>query len=240
MVLFTITFFTTKERVVPEQKENTAFKTGRFGSVSESPWLVLLVVGLFQILAGWTRGSATAYYFYYYVGGGGTEFGTFLVAGTVASITGMFFTAPLVRIFGKKLLMILIMLANGLCMAGFFVLSQDQIAAMYGLHILGAFLSGPMPILLFAMYADVADYSEWVNHRRATGLVFAAATFSQKMGSALGAAVPGWALAAFDFQAPIDNVQQPQTQQTIDGIIALMSLIPAVVLCVRLYRNAVL
>ncbi len=191
------------------------------------PWLVLLVVGLFQILAGWTRGSATAYYFYYYVGGGGTEFGTFLVAGTVASITGMFFTAPLVRIFGKKLLMILIMLANGLCMAGFFLLSQDQIAAMYCLHVLGAFLSGPMPILLFAMYADVADYSEWLNHRRATGLVFAAATFSQKLGSSLGAAVPGWALAAFDFQPPIDNVQQPQTQQTIDGIITLMSLIPA-------------
>lgn len=227
VVLFTITFLTTKERVEPEQKKNTAFWRDVMDLFQNRPWLVLLVVGLFQILAGWTRGSATGFYFYYFVRGGNTEFGMFLVAGTIASITGMFFTAPLVRFFGNKLLMILIMLANGLCMAGFFLLGPNQVPAMYGLHILGSFLSGPMPILLWAMYADVADYSEWVNHRRATGLVFAAATFSQKLGSALGAAVPGWALAAFHFQAPIDNVRQVQTQQTLEGIIALMSVVPA-------------
>jgi GPH family glycoside/pentoside/hexuronide:cation symporter len=227
IVLFTITFLTTKERVEPEQKHNTAFWRDVMDLFQNRPWLVLLVVGLFQILAGWTRGSATGYYFYYFVGGGNTDFGTFLVAGTIGSIAGMLLTAPLVRIFGNKLLMILIMAANGLCMAGFFLLGPDQIALMYTLHVLGAFLSGPMPILLWAMYADVADYSEWVHHRRATGLVFAAATFSQKLGSALGAAVPGWALAAFSFQAPIDNVRQVQTQQTIEGIIALMSLVPA-------------
>lgn len=84
-----------------------------------------------------------------------------------------------------------------------------------------------MPILLWAMYADAADYSEWLHHRCATGLVFAAATFSQKLGSALGAAVPGWLLGFSGFVAPINNVPQPQSERTVDGIISMMSLVPA-------------
>lgn len=227
VVLFTITFLTTKERVVPEQTENTAFRQDVKDLLKNRPWLVLLIVGLFQILAGWTRGSATAYYFTYYVG---STFGDFLVAGTIASIIGMLFTKQLVKIFGNKLLMILVMLANALCMAAFIFLNKEQVGAMYALHIVGSFITGPMPILLWAMYADVADYSEWRNHRRATGLVFAAATFSQKLGSALGAAVPGWALAAYSFNAPIDNVQQVQSEATIGGIITLMSVTPAIFL----------
>ena len=122
------------------------------------------------------------------------------------------------------------MLGNALCMGGFYFLEPDQWQLMYGLHAFGAFISGPMPILLWAMYADVADYSEWMTHRRATGLVFAAATFSQKLGSALGAAVPGWALAYCAFVGPVDNIPQPQTEETIAGIISMMSVMPAVFL----------
>ena len=259
VVLFTITFLTTKERVVPEQKKNTALSLDVVDLLKNRPWIVLLFVGLFQILAGWTRGSATAYYFEYFVQAETVElpwlsnlansmpswlawlpnffvgilqnpgsFGNFFAAGTVFSILGMFLTKPLVKIFGNKLLMILVMLGNALCMAAFMFLNADQWQMMYGLHALGSFISGPMPILLWAMYADVADYSEWVNHRRATGLVFAAATFSQKMGSALGAAVPGWALAYNGFVEPIENVKQEQSAETVEGIISMMSVIPAI------------
>ena len=160
VVLFTITFLTTRERVVPEQKKNTAFSQDVKDLLKNKPWIVLLFVGLFQILAGWTRGSATAFYFKYYVG---SEFGNFLVAGTVASIVGMLFTKPLVKQLGNKWAMVLIMLGNALCMSGFYFLGKDQTSVMYALHIFGSFITGPMPILLFAMYADAADFSEWVN-----------------------------------------------------------------------------
>ena len=225
--LFFITFLTTKERVQPVQGKNNSFGQDVSDLIRNRPWIVLLVVGLFQILAGWTRGSATAYYFKYFVE---AEFGNFLVAGTIASIVGMLFTKQLVRALGNKWSTIFVMLGNALCMAGFYFLGKDQVQLMYGLHMVGAFISGPMPILLWAMYADVADYSEWLNHRRATGLVFAAATFSQKMGSALGAAVPGWTLGAIGFQEPIDNIAQTQSAETIGGIITMMSILPALFL----------
>lgn len=262
VVLFVITFLTTKERVQPEKELPSPFRQDVRDLLSNRPWIVLLFVGLFQILAGWTRGSATGYYFTYFVEVGEFSlptlhhiagyfpgftkaipgffigilenpgsFGNFFAAGTVFGILGMCLTGMLARIFGNKLLMILVILGNAVCMAAFCLLSKDQWQLMYLLHCLGSFVSGPMPILLWAMYADVADYSEWKSHRRATGLVFSAATFSQKIGGALGAAVPGWALASYQFKEPVEGVIQTQTQTTIDGIILLMSLYPAVFLC---------
>lgn len=227
VVLFWITFATTKERVVPEQTKNNRFTSDLKDLLSNRPWIILLFVGLFQILSDWTRGSAVGFYFTYYVGG---TFGYFLASATIAGIAGMLLTKPLTEAFGKRNLLIGMNVIKALITACFFFLGPDQQALMYSLNILAAFVSGPIPILLWAMYADVADYSEWKNHRRATGLVFAAATFAQKMGGALGAAVPGWALAAFAFRPPVDGVDQVQSDTTIYGIVMMMSVIPAIFL----------
>jgi len=227
MVLFIITFATTKERVQPITKKNNAFRDDLRDLMSNRPWIVLLLVGLFQILAGWTRGSAVAYYFTYYID---SQFGLFLVVGTIAAIVGMLCTKPLTAIFGQRILMILMNVITGLLTASFFLLDRDDTALIYGIHIVASFVSGPVPVLLWAMYADSADYSEWKNHRRATGLVFSAATFSQKLGGAIGSAIPGWALAAFQFRKPVEGVVQTQSQETLTGIILLMSVVPAIFL----------
>ncbi len=227
VVLFLITFVTTRERVFPEQKKNSRFRQDFWDLLRNRAWIVLLFVGLFQILAGWTRGSAIAYYFTYYVN---SSFGNFLAVSTVASILGMMTAKRMSAVFGKKLLMILMNLAVAVLTAMFIFLRSDQVALMYGLNICLAFVGGPIPVLLWAMYADAADYSEWRFHRRATGLVFSAATFSQKLGGALGAAIPGWMLAWYGFAAPVDGVQQVQSEHTIDGIVLMMSVIPAMFL----------
>lgn len=231
-ILFVICFATTKERVQPEQKKNTAFHRDLLDLLKNRPWIVLLFVGLFQILAGWTRGSATAFYFTYYLD---APFGNFLVAGTIAGICGMFMTSYLTNIFGKKKLMILMNLSQAILTAAYIVLQPEQIVLIYGLHIFASFIVGPVPVLLWAMYADVADYSEWKNHRRATGLVFAAATFAQKLGGALGGAIPGWCLAYYGFQKPVDNEVLVQSDTTIHGIVLMMSVIPAAFLAIAAF-----
>ena len=86
-----------------------------------------------------------------------------------------------------------------------------------------SFAMAPQAPLLWAMYADTADYSEWKNNRRATGLVFSAATFSQKFGMAIGGGLAGWLLSIFHF---IPNVAQ--SAETLNGIRLMMSYIPAV------------
>ncbi len=224
VILFVITFATTRERVQPISQNNSKFRDDVRDLLGNRPWMVLLFVGLFQILAGWTRGSAVAYYFTYFLD---AQFGNFLVVGTFAAIGGMLCTKPLTAVFGQRNLMILMNVLTGLLTAAFCLLEANDTVLIYGLHILASFISGPVPVLLWAMYADSADYSEWKNHRRATGLVFSAATFSQKFGGAIGAAIPGWALAWFSFKEPVEGVVQTQSEETLRGIVLLMSVVPA-------------
>jgi len=82
--------------------------------------------------------------------------------------------------------------------------------------------SGPLSVLLWAMYADVADYSEWRHGRRATGLVFSASTMSQKFGWAFGAYVALTLMAQVGFAA-----NQEQSAESLRGLVLLFSLIPA-------------
>ena len=227
VVLFLVAFATTRERVHPAEDESNPITTDVADLLKNRPWIVLLVVGLFQILSDWTRGSAIAYYFTYYVG---SEFGNFLVAGTVAGMLGMLLSKPLVKRFSAKALLIAMNLAKALLTAAFVLLDADDLAWMYGLNIASAFVTGPIPVLLWAMYADVADYSEWKNGRRATGLVFSAATFSLKLGAAIGSSVPGWKLAGYGFRAPVAGVRIEQGAETVHGIVLMMSVIPAIFL----------
>ena len=135
---------------------------------------------------------------------------------------GAALTPVLTRYLDKKLLLILLMSATGLLSIAFFFIPKDQIGLMFALQIVTGLVLGPKSPLAFSMYADAADYNEWRTGRRATALTFAAATFSQKLGTALAAAVMGSVFTALGYVA---NTAQTARSQT--GIVVLMSFIPA-------------
>ena len=98
----------------------------------------------------------------------------------------------------------------------------DLYLLIFVLQVVGSLTGGPLSAVIWAMYADAADYAEWKTGRRATGLVFSASTMSQKFGWAFGSAVAGWLLAMVGF---VPNVEQtPEVQH---GLVLLVSLIPA-------------
>jgi GPH family glycoside/pentoside/hexuronide:cation symporter len=82
-------------------------------------------------------------------------------------------------------------------------------------------VGGPISALLWVLYADTADYSEWKTGRRATGLVFSASIMSNKLGWAVGSMIAGFVLAATGYVA--NQVQNLDVQ---NGIKAMMSIIP--------------
>jgi GPH family glycoside/pentoside/hexuronide:cation symporter len=94
---------------------------------------------------------------------------------------------------------------------------------MFGLNMLINFILGPNAPLVWAMYADTADYAEWRTGRRATGLVFSSATFAQKAGGAVGGWLTGMLLTWFGYVANAD-----QTPESLFGILLLMSVIPGI------------
>ena len=221
-ILFYITFRTTRERVHPPRDQKTSLKNDLKDLVNNRPWMILLVMGIFTLGYVIIRMGAIMYYFKYYVGNEMLA-SLFMVLGTVAVIAGVACTEFLSRRLGKKKLYLIVMGLTTILTALFFHIPREQIVLVFAVHILISFVMAPQAPLLWAMYADTADYSEWKNRRRATGLVFSAATFAQKFGMALGGGLAGWILSVFRFQPNME-----QTPETLLGIRLMMSYIPAV------------
>lgn len=96
-----------------------------------------------------------------------------------------------------------------------------EILWMFALNILISIALGFKPPITWAMYADVADYNEWKNGRRATAMTFAATTFSQKIGSAAGSALMLSVLAVMGYQAG-----QMQAGASLDSIVYMQTVVP--------------
>ena len=221
-VLFYATFATTRERVQPPVEQKTALKEDLKDLTENRPWLILLVMSIASLAYAIIRSGSVVYYFKYYVGNEDMA-SSFMVYGTVAVIAGVACTQVLARKLGKKRLYLVVMGGSTLLTSLFYFLPKDQITLIFVLNIVTMLVMAPQAPLLWAMYADTADYSEWKNDRRATGLVFSAATFAQKFGIALGGGAAGWLLHHFGFQPNV--VQSPETLQ---GMRLMMSFIPAV------------
>jgi GPH family glycoside/pentoside/hexuronide:cation symporter len=151
-----------------------------------------------------------------------TGVGGFMFWGTVGNITGVMATGWMTKYLGKRNLYMVSMLVNVATTAAYFLAGPGNMVFLYAMNILGGFASGPVSPLIWALYADTADYSEWKTGRRATGLVFSAGTFAQKMGWTIGGSLAAYLLAFYGFQANV-----AQSTASLFGIRLLVSLIPA-------------
>ena len=105
----------------------------------------------------------------------------------------------------------------------FFVVDSTSISTIFIINCLKSLAYAPTIPLLWAMMGDVADHSEWVNHRRATGFVFAGVVFALKAGLGIGGAICGAIVDSFGF---VSNTVQ--TENAIFGIRLTSSVIPAI------------
>jgi GPH family glycoside/pentoside/hexuronide:cation symporter len=128
--------------------------------------------------------------------------------------------------FGKKAIALAGFSLAAIFMASFMLLSSDSIGATFALEYLRAISFAPAIPLLWAMFADVADYAEWKSGRRTTGVIYATIMFSLKAGLSLGGAIAGWLLSAYGY---IPNVQQ--TAKALLGIRLTISIYPAILYC---------
>jgi GPH family glycoside/pentoside/hexuronide:cation symporter len=238
---FLITFLNTRERVQPPASQKTSVGRDLMDLFTNGPWLVLLATTITFILFVAARGSVTVHYFKYYVGTqtvtlpswlpkfGGTQewhmeglVSVFNTSGQLASLLGVILVPFFAKAVGRKPAFISMFIVAIASTASFYVLKPNQLGLIFGLNLLGSITGGPLSALLWAMYADTADYAEWKRGRRATGLIFSASIFSQKQGWAIGAWVALGLMASVGFKANVE-----QTAASLHGLILLMSIIPA-------------
>ena len=222
VVLFFITFATTRERIQPAPDQTASTRQHFADLVKNGPWIAMSVLTFILFITLSMRGSVVLYYFKYYVGRENL-FSLFNVLGTTATIIGIFFSKGLALRYGKRNVFIGGLAGTALFTAVFLPLPPSAVTLMFAAEILRQFVYGFTIPLLWAMMADVADYSEWKNRRRATGIVFSAIVFALKAGLGFGGAITAYVLAHYGYLPNVD-----QTAGALAGIRYTMSIFPAI------------
>lgn len=252
LVLFLITFFTTRERIKPVVQTKSPPRQDFADLLKNTPWRVMALMTLVHFAILSFRGGALYNYYHHYadkaamfdflgkVGltapvldpnapppGGLLEWLGYVVhgtcdnlatsnvadvfnsiinmIGTLTTIVVILLSASLAHRFGKKAVAVTGFALSTLNAFAFYFLKPANVTGMVVLTILGSIAYAPTIPLIWAIYADVADYSEWKTGRRFTGMVFATIGFALKAGLALGSASFLWLMAGlfrYDTQLP--------------------------------------
>ncbi|ACB77795.1 MFS transporter [Opitutus terrae] len=227
IAMFWITFATTKERVTPPPQQKTNVLGELRELVRNGPWLALLLATIFSTTFIALRSGSTLFYFKYCVGDTGAPVWLgrfdastlFLASGMASMMLGTLCLGVFARRIDKKPLAIWLTTGTAIAYAAFYFLPTDNFALLLTVNALGTFCMGPTSALVWAMYADVADYGEWKFSRRSTGLIYSASLFALKTGIMVGGFVLPWFL---DFYGFVPNITQ--TPRALEGILLAFSL----------------
>ena len=256
-VMLLITFFTTKERIVPKPEQSSSLAEDIKDLFKNRPWVIILSVTTLVFITLALKGGAYVYYFENYVSkekltqfiqpildtlaGIGINFfgenpvsagfGLFNAGGIIFMILGITLSKGFADKYGKR-----DVFSVALFMATFFIFifyffSEESVVLIFLSQILHGFFYGLTIPLLWAMIADVADYSEWKNNRRATAIIFSAMMVGLKGGLSIGSALVTWILGLYNYitkEAAVAGEAIVQPETAVQGTKLLVSIFPAI------------
>ncbi|MRT92050.1 MFS transporter [Ancylomarina sp. 16SWW S1-10-2] len=229
---FLITFLWTKERISTPKEQKNNLKEDIKNLAGNIPWFILLGSGVATLIFNSVRDGVVLYYFKYYIIDDAAftfsftmlTFSTvYLFLGQATNMIGVMMAKSVSALLGKRKTFMYAMFTAAFLSCLFYFVDKQNLWLIYLLQALISFCAGIIFPLLWSMYADAADYSEWKSGRRATGLVFSASSMSQKLGWTIGGSITLWLLALYGFEANAD-----QSPETIKGIKYMMSFVPGV------------
>ncbi|MDA3930474.1 MAG: MFS transporter [Prolixibacteraceae bacterium] len=229
---FLITFFWTKERITPPKAQQNNLKDDFRNLMKNAPWFILLGAGVMTLIFNSVRDGVAIYYFKYYIIDDTAvalskmtfTFSTlYLILGQVFNLLGVASAKFVSSKLGKRKTFMYAMIGAAVLSVFFYFCNKEQVVFVYVLQALISFCAGIIFPLLWSMYADSADWSEWKTGRRATGLVFSASSMTQKLGWTLGGSITLWLLAFYGFKANVE-----QSPETIQGIKYMLSVVPGI------------
>ena len=149
-------------------------------------------------------------------------FSLFNAGGIIMMIVGITISKSLADRFGKRDVFGISLFLAALALLAFYFYAPDSIGLVFGTQLAHGFFYGIGTPLLWAMIADVADYSEWKNNRRATAIIFSAMIFGLKAGLSIGGALVAGILALYGYNEEL-AVQAPEA---VNGIKLSLSVYP--------------
>lgn len=249
-IMLLITFLTTKERIIPKPEQKSSVQEDLADLVKNKPWVIMLTLTTLVFITLALKGGSYVYYFENYVNkeqlalfiqpildalsGVGLNhfgndpvaagFGLFNAGGIIFMIVGITLSKGLADKYGKRNIFGIFLFISTIFILAFYFFPPDNILLIFLSQILHGFFYGITIPLLWAMIADVADYSEWLNNRRATAIIFSAMMVGLKAGLSIGGSLTTLFLGYFHY---VPN-SLTQSDATITGIRLLVSVFPAV------------
>ncbi|MBS1748153.1 MAG: MFS transporter [Bacteroidetes bacterium] len=250
IIMLLITFFTTKERIIPTHEQKSSLKDDLGDLIKNKPWLIMLTLTTLVFITLAMKGGSYVYYFNNYVdkksltdfitpvinflSGAGMNFfgedpvsagfGLFNAGGIFFMIIGITLSKRFADKYGKRDVFGICLFISTIFILAFIFYPPQSVSLMFASQILHGFFYGLTIPLLWAMIADVADYSEWKNNRRATAIIFSAMMVGLKAGLSIGSALLAWILGLYHY-IPNSDVQ---TASAIHGTKMLVSVYPSI------------
>ncbi len=148
--------------------------------------------------------------------------------GTGITIIVILLSPALSKRFGKKAVAVCGFALASVGSLAFYFVGPADVAGMLFLTIFISVAYAPTIPLIWAIYADVADYSEWKTGRRFTGIVFATIGFALKTGLALGSSSFLWIMAGF-FNY---DTKLPDIPQAVEGFRACSGIVVGILFAI--------
>jgi GPH family glycoside/pentoside/hexuronide:cation symporter len=256
-IMLLITFITTRERIIPTLEQKSSIKDDLSDLSKNRPWLIMLVLTILVFITLAMKGGSYVYYFNNYVdkasltkfigpltsalSGIGINFfgsdpvsagfGLFNAGGIIFMIVGISLSKKLADKYGKRDVYKYGLLTATLFVLIFILFKPDNVILMFVSQILHGFSYGITIPILWAMIADVADYSEWKTNHRATAIIFSAMMVGLKAGLSIGGALVTWILSLYGYisiESAVAGQEIVQPETVAAGAKMLVSVYPSI------------
>ena len=219
----------TERVVVPPASKEDRVSVGQMikSAFTNRALLSIIVASVVMLLAQLTMQNMAAYVYpdYYNNATAQSASTMFMMVGMILAAA---FAKPLVKKFGKAEVSVVSNLFAAVVMIVLWIVKPASVWAYCGLQMLCWLGLGVFSMVNWALITDVIDYSELKNGVREDGSVYAMYSFARKLGQALAAGISGWLLTAIGYNSEAAAAGQMQSQQVLDGIFNISTLVPAV------------
>ncbi|MDE5674617.1 MAG: glycoside-pentoside-hexuronide (GPH):cation symporter, partial [Muribaculaceae bacterium] len=238
MLLLFFCFSQCKERVVMDKSatENVKVSDLWMEFVHNRPLRILafFFITAFAMMA--IGNSAGAYYINYNLHGSAGELSIFMGLGSIPAFIFMPMIPAIKKMVGKKGMFHIFLITAIVGMAMLYAVSMiESLKSQMWLVYVAQFVKSTGVIVatgyMWALVPEVISFGEYTHGRRIAGIVNALTGIFYKAGMALGGVVPGLVLAFVGFDKDVAE----QTLFAQQGILWLVSVIPAILLVVAMF-----
>lgn len=255
VICLLITFLTTKERVIPKPEQESSVAADLKDLFRNRPWVIMLTLTTLVFVALALKGGSYIYYFEQFMDKASmaaflenvgftkffsaddpasSTFSLYNATSIICQIIGIFFSKGLADKYGKRNVFGSFLFLSTLFLLAHILMPATAVGGVFLLQIGHGLAYGVTVPILWAMIADVADYSEWKNNRRATAIIFSAMIFGLKVGLSIGGALVAGLLSYYGYAKDL-AAQAPETLTGIRLLISVFASLPFLIGCGLLF-----